>query len=73
MTTRLTQPVKAVPNWDRLMKLTLIRAQAIEDSRYLAFQMACNKGQGQEILKRYGIISERDIDREFPFPKQGES
>lgn len=70
MTTRLNQPVKASPNWDRLMKLTLMRAQAIEDSRLLSFQAACNKGQSQEILKRYGIISEKDLDREFPVPKK---
>jgi hypothetical protein len=52
------------------MKLTLMRAQAIEDSRLLSFQAACNRGASQEILKRYGIISEKDLDREFPVPKR---
>jgi hypothetical protein len=64
--TRLNHPLKAVPNWDRLMQLVLVRSQTIQDNRYRAFQLACNKGQSQEILKRYGIISEGDIEREFP-------
>lgn len=66
MATRLHDPVKAYPNWDRLMTLALVRAQQVGDPRYQSLQRACTNGQSQEILRRYGVISEKDIEREFP-------
>lgn len=48
------------------MTLALMRAQQTGDSRYGSLQRACTNGQSQEILRRYGIISEKDLEREFP-------
>jgi hypothetical protein len=66
MTSRLCTPVKATPNWNSLMQQAIVRAKDTGDKRYQVFLDAYNKGVIQETLRRYGIISEADILREFP-------
>ena len=67
MTTRFqNQPKTPSTNWDQLMGLAIQRAKLVGDSRLGALQMAQTKGQAQEFLKRFSIVSEKDLVREFP-------
>jgi len=68
MTKARREPVGLV-EWDRLLNAAIARAEKVNDRRSIALKAAQASGRPAEmasILKRYGIICEADIQREFP-------
>jgi len=60
-----TQP-KAAIDWERLMRRAIERAELTQDKRALSLKMALTNGKAQEVLRKMGIIGEKDLEREFP-------
>lgn len=71
MTTRTnTQIQRKLPvgphGWSQLMTATIRRAEAIQDPRLAGLRRAMVEGKAEGMLRKLGIISEADLDREFP-------
>lgn len=67
-TRMLNQTAPQVVDWDRLLRQAITAAQACQDPRLKALQMASQQGRAMQVLKRMGIIGEADLRREFPVP-----
>lgn len=72
MTTRFLNPTPAagIPKnsieWHRLMTQAIARAEAGGSKRVQILRQALASGQIEQTLRRMGIISVVDIEREFP-------
>jgi hypothetical protein len=60
------QAPKSVPEWHRLMMMTIERAGAAKSKLVPGLRDALAKGQAEAFLRRLGIIHQNDIDRLFP-------
>lgn len=58
------EPVK-LADWTRLLTAAIERAEKTNDPRLVALKAATTSGKTIETLKKYGIICEADIQREF--------
>jgi hypothetical protein len=52
-------------DWTRLLTAAIERAEKTNDPRLVALKAATTSGKTIETLKKYGIICEADIQREF--------
>jgi hypothetical protein len=71
MTTRThVQTERRVPTnvneWNTLLTLSIRKAEALQDSRLPGLRKAMVEGKAEPFLRRMGIISQVDIEREFP-------
>lgn len=57
--------MKAAVSWDALMHKAIVRARQTGDSRLRALEAALGQGKAAAVLKRFGIIGEADLEREF--------
>lgn len=62
---RFAQPPARQTDWQGLMKVVLQRSQQ-QGRPTQDLQEAFRQGQSEQHLRRLGIISLTDIDREFP-------
>jgi hypothetical protein len=55
--------------WNALMRRVIAHVEKTGDSKRLeGLKTALTRGQSEKVLRQYGIIGERDIQREFPSP-----
>jgi hypothetical protein len=71
MTTRThVQNERKVPasvnEWNTLLTLSIRRAETLRDPRLPGLRKAMQEGKAESFLRRMGIISKVDIEREFP-------
>lgn len=72
MTTRQNTPkaAKLAPTnsngWNLLLSQAIRRAEARGDVRLASLKSAMRDGKAESVLRRYGIISDGDLKREFP-------
>lgn len=71
MTTRTnTQVQRKLPagphEWAKLMTQTIQRAERLRDPRLPGLRRAMTEGKAEAALRRLGILSSVDLDREFP-------
>jgi len=52
--------------WDTLLSKTIQRATLTRDPRLAGLRRAMTEGKSERILRQMGILSDKDIDREFP-------
>ena len=52
--------------WNQLLTQVIRRAEALHDPRGQVFRKAMTMGTAESTLRRYSILSETDIHREFP-------
>jgi len=52
--------------WAQLAKAAIERAKASKDKREHSIRLAVQKGQVESLLRKWGIICEADLIREFP-------
>ena len=55
--------------WIKLLRMTIERASKTKDRRLLGLRQAMTDGQAEQILRRMGILSIVDINREMPLPQ----
>ena len=55
--------------WNRLLQVVIARAISIGSPAVPGLQAALMQGKSETHLRRLGILSQTDIDREFPPPK----
>jgi hypothetical protein len=55
--------------WNRLMQMVIARAEKINAPDLPGLRAALVQGKSEALLRRFGILSQTDIDREFPPPK----
>jgi hypothetical protein len=70
-TSRTHEPTKQIAPigplaWDALLSKAIKRAEAKGDPRLEGLRKAIREGKSESTLRKYGIISEMDLDREFP-------
>lgn len=71
MTTRHNSPKteniapKNTNGWNSLLSAAIKRAEAKGDNRLASLRSAMVNGKAESVLRKYGIISEADIIREF--------
>lgn len=58
--------LKAAISWEALMHKAIARAKIVGDPRLKPLETAMAQGKAMQALKRFGIIGEADIEREFP-------
>jgi len=72
MTTRQNTPkvTKLAPTnsngWNTLLSRAIRRAEAGGDVRLASLKKAMTDGKAESVLRKYGIISDADLTREFP-------
>lgn len=77
MKTRLLDGKKAVAapqskdDWDRLMAKAIERATATSSRLQGGLQQALAAGKSEQVLRRLGILSMADLEREIPKPDSG--
>jgi hypothetical protein len=59
------QPVKGPLAWDRLLSQAISLAEKKGDQRLEGLRSAIREGKSEQVLRKYGIISEADLTREF--------
>jgi len=52
--------------WNNLLTKVIQRAAENRDPRLPGLRRAMTEGRSERVLRQYGILSETDIDREFP-------
>lgn len=52
-------------SWEALMQKAIIRARAAGDPRLKILETAHSQGKSALVLKRFSIIGEADLEREF--------
>lgn len=52
--------------WNALLSQSIRRAEALQDPRLAGLRKAMVEGKAEPTLRRMGIISKVDIEREFP-------
>lgn len=52
--------------WNALLSKTIQRAAAVGDRRLEGLRKAMTDGRSEKILRQMSILSEVDLDREFP-------
>jgi len=70
-TARTHEPIKQITPvgplaWDALMSRAIKRAETTGDPRLEALRRAIRQGKSEITLRKFGIISDRDLEREFP-------
>lgn len=64
------QPLKKAPlgpvEWNHLLAKAIKRAEAKGDPRLAGLRRASMDGKAESVLRKFGIISETDLLREFP-------
>ena len=55
--------------WNQLMQVVIARAEKIGAPDLPGLRVALNQGKSEMLLRKYGILSQTDIDREFPAPR----
>lgn len=74
MATRLAkpQPKSGTPvgmhAWAQLLQDAIKRAEKANDPRVAGLRKALGTGQEERVLRRMGVISTKDLEREFPEP-----
>lgn len=72
MTTRTHAPppkrkIPAGPHgWNQLLSQAIRRAESLQDPRLAGLRKAMLEGRSEQALRLLGILSETDIEREFP-------
>lgn len=51
--------------WNSLMRKVIAQAESLNDPRVPSLRLSLSKGESERRLRRLGIISESDINREF--------
>ena len=64
--TRTLNPKPPQVNWAALLQTALFQAIQRRDPRLAALQKAQREGTAEATLRKFGIISENDLLREFP-------
>lgn len=66
-TQQTKKPIPASPQeWNRLLSQTIRRAEALQSPRLAGLRKAMLDGKAEKHLREMGILSEVDVDREFP-------
>jgi hypothetical protein len=52
--------------WNHLLSKAIKRAELKGDNRLAGLRKASSDGKAESILRRFGILSEADLVREFP-------
>lgn len=63
--TKPTPPTQ-VNGWNQLLSQVIKQAEAIGDPRLAALRKAMMDGRSESVLRKFGILSASDVDREFP-------
>jgi hypothetical protein len=63
------QAPKSHTEWTKLMRLVVERAEALQHRHLPGLRASLAKGNAEKHLRTLGIISQADLDREFPLPK----
>jgi hypothetical protein len=56
----------SVQEWNQLLSKTIQRALSTEDRRLEGLRKAMMEGKAEKILRQMSVLSEVDLDREFP-------
>lgn len=56
----------SIQEWNQLLSKTIQRAQATEDRRLEGLRKAMMEGRAEKMLRQMSVLSEVDLDREFP-------
>jgi hypothetical protein len=59
-------PPRNVVEWNALLKKSIARAEGLKDRRTEGLRAALSTNRSEVVLRRMGIITEKDILREFP-------
>lgn len=57
---------QGLSGWNNLLTKTIQRATQNRDPRVAGLRRAMTEGRSEKALRQMGILSEVDIDREFP-------
>ncbi len=57
---------RTAQEWGRLMQEVIVRAESLEDRRLPGLRLALVSGISESHLRKMGIISTVDLEREFP-------
>jgi hypothetical protein len=68
MLSKPTMVPKSPAEWDLLASRANKAADLIGDKRAYSIMKAIQEGKAEKVLRSYGIISEVDVNREFPVP-----
>jgi hypothetical protein len=52
--------------WDALASKAIRLSERVGDQRNLSIKKAIQEGRSEKVLRSYGIISDTDLEREFP-------
>lgn len=62
------QAPKSHEEWTRLMRQVIERAEALQHRHLPGLRASLVQGAAERHLRTLGIISQADLDREFPLP-----
>lgn len=65
-TTQAPKNPTTATGWNQLLTKAIRRAEARSDNRTQALKRAMIQGSAESTLRRYSILSETDLNREFP-------
>lgn len=57
---------ESIQEWNRLMMDVISRAESLEDRRLPGLRKALVDGKAETHLRKLGVISPADVEREFP-------
>lgn len=56
--------------WEQLMRTAIEKARLTGDRRLTGMEAALAKGQSEQVLRKFSIICEADLNREFQISKR---
>lgn len=61
-----TSGPKNIHEWNTLLSKTIQRAESLGDRRVEGLRKAMVEGRAEKMLRQMSILSDADLDREFP-------